>query len=216
MRSGTGSGLLLVPALAGLATAAVITLGEQDFTDGSFVGFDAFNTQSAGEPPPFESFRGSDAPGGTDFSASWTFAYPAQAVSGASITIGLLDGDPAAPGEQVAAFTMDGFDLTAQLNALLEADGGTQTRYDAYTLALPAGSLAALSDGSATFTLALQAPGLGGLPGGSSSTTVFNGAGLDFAALEIGVQAVPEPASLALLAGGLLALASTRRRRGPG
>ena len=198
--------LVLAAILAGMypasqANATILTLGEQDFANGSFTSLGVFNTAGAGEPAPFDLFRGND-PIGPNFSESWTFSYSPGAVTSASISIGIFDHDSFVAGNQVASFSVDGFDLTALLNALFEGSGGAQTEYNVYTLALPAGAFAALSDGSATFSLTLQ---------GSTSPPPFNGAGLDFSTLDI--SNVPEPGTLGLLGVAAAGFFSSRRWR---
>jgi len=205
-----------VAAFFGLAStsalATTITLGDQDFANGSLVnGAAAFAAPQAGEPAPIGVFIGSDF--GPSFSASWTFGYAPGSASSASITIGIFDHDSAAAGDQVAFFGVDGVDLTSGLNTLFESFGGTQAEDNVYTLALSGAALAALADGSATFTLTLKGPGLQGIPGACCSTTSGNGAGLDFTSLTVNRAAVPEPSSVALLGLGMLGFAFSRRRR---
>lgn len=183
-----------------------------DFTNGSIiVGVAGFNGPSAGEPAPFNAFRGSDLVNNDPFTASWTFTYGAlSSVASSSITLGIFDHDSQAPGSQVASFFVDGNDLTGLLDAAFEGSGGAQNEYNVYTIALPNSAFASLQDGSTTFSLTLQGPGLpSGLPG--------NGAGLDFSTLRIdaGAAEVPEPSSLLLTGLGVAGLAgfSLLRRR---
>ena len=194
--------VLLVIGPASLGTAVTVTLGEQDFTDGSFPEGEAgFDIPSSGEPAPFNELGGSDY--GPSFSESWTFNYTALEVTSATLTLGIFDHDSAAPGSQVASFTVDSIDITSLLDDLFESRGGSQIEYNVYSMSLPAATFSALSDGSATFALALQGPGL--QQGGT--TTSHNSAGLDFATLTV----VPEPATLLVL--GLGGLALLRKRR---
>ena len=198
-------GLVALLACAGRSGAQSVTLGNQDFSDGSFPDGTVYDNASLGEPAAFDGFLGHDI--FTPFSDSWTFTYPAPpAVTSASITLGLYDHDSAAPGVQVQSFTVDGNDLTALLNAALESAGGSQIEYNVYTINLPVAALPSLADGSATFALALQGQGLAGVPGEVGNLAPQNGAGLDFATLNM----VPEPSAAALLA--LASVAGMTRR----
>lgn len=191
------------------ASQEVKTLGNPNFTDGSFPdGANGFNTtSSASEPAPFDIFRGSDFD--TPFSENWTFTYGALPdISAASITLGIFDHDSQAPGSQISSFTVDGNNLTSILDTAFESFGGSQNEYNVYAVTLPELVFPDLEDGSATFSLILQAPGLQeGLELASG-----NGAGLDFATLSI--EAVPEPSSaLGLLAFGALGAVSVLKRK---
>ena len=177
------------------AGVIISTLGEQDFADGETVSAASFNAASIGEPSPFNGLNGSD-PRGPNFDASFThtFATPAS-VNSATITFGINDHDSEVVGSQLANFSFDGNDLTAELNDLFESRGGGASEYNVYTVALPTSSLGDLLDGSSTFSLTLQGPSTG-----SGGDFDFNGAGLDFATLTIetdSVNAVPEPTTLA-------------------
>jgi hypothetical protein len=202
--------------LSSLANADVIsqTLGGKSFMSGQKVGAGTFNTTNAGQPVPFNSFIGGD-PSGPNFSASWTFNYAAIAgtIIGATLEIGLLDGDSAAPGNQVASYTIGGVDLTSLLNAVMEADPGLNSVEYWDTVTLPSSAFSLLAGGSATVSLTLQGPGLGVL-----GQTMFNGAALDFATITIDTAAaVPGPIAGAGVPGLLFAGAGLlgwwRRRR---
>lgn len=206
--------LVLTAALAllaaGPAGAAMFMLGDQDFTDGQILtGTPQFDAASAGEPAPFDMFIGSDV--GADFSASFTFNFAADTYTAASLTFGIFDHDSAAAGDQVALFSLDGVDLTTELNALLNASGGANLEDNVYTIGLTGSALTAVQDGAATFMLTLQGPlpsPFAGLP-----DLQFNGAGLDFATLDVQAQpAVPEPSTWVLLTLGLAGIAWRRRR----
>jgi PEP-CTERM motif len=211
---------------AGAAGATVITLGDQDFASGSILvgGIAEFTGAQGGEPPPFGLFVGGDLPGPTqgNFSGAWTFNLVPGAIASASIAFGIYDYDSAASGNQLASFSVDGVDLTLALNALFEAPGiGEQSQYDIFMLTLPAGVLAALADGVATFSLSLQGPALCTITvvppvSGDCTPNVGNGAGLDFSTLTFNEapppNGAPEPATLALFLTGLAGIALSRRR----
>ena len=202
--------VLLICTIRPTATAGTIQLGIQNYSDGRLInGAAAWEAGSAADVAPFRTINGSDF--GTSFSASWTFEFAAETVAAASTTIGIFDHDSAAPGDQVASFTVDGFNLSTRLNGAFNSRGGTQNENNIYTIALPNAALGLLSDGIANFQLTLQGPGLQGVPGSCCDTTSGNAAGLDFVSLT--TSAVPEPTSLILFGGGLAALALMHRYR---
>ena len=179
------------------AQAVTLTLGKQHFVDGQKpVGPGTFDTVAAGEPAPFNAFIGSN-PTGPNFSATWTYTYTAPStISGATLTLGIVDGDSQAPQDTVASFTLDSIDLAAPLNTVFKGHGGSLGEYDVYTVALPSSTFSPLETGTATFSLSLQGPGLGIL-----GPTPFLGAGLDFSTLVL--NPVPEPATLPLFVTGV-------------
>ena len=188
---------VLIFARSNSAGAAVITqtLGHQAFPNGTKVALVPFATAHAGDPFPFDgTFFGSD-PSGPNFSASWTFSYGALSnITAATLSLGILDSDSAAPGNQVASFVLNGsIDLTAPLNVAFEANPSANSFVNDYSITLDASAFSQLGTGSATFALMLQGPGLGVL-----GQTMFNGAALDFSTITITTQSVPEPSSMVL------------------
>lgn len=182
-----------------------------------------------GEPAPFDQGYGVDLPplfgSGSNFEKSWThdFGPIVDPILSATITFGIIDHDSAAPGSQLALFTLDGNPRTVELDALFEAGGGSgDQEYNVYSLALPGSFFADLTDGLMMAQLNLDGPG--SVPtlfpiGGSNppTETATNGAFLIFSTLEIetDVLSVPEPGTLLLFStfGILLGAKSLRRRR---
>ena len=203
--------IVLLALLAGSQFAlanTIVTVGEQDFADGSTMNTGPFLAAGAGEPAPFDGvFVGSDV-SGPNFSASWTFSYGALAsVTGGSLTLGIYDHESAATGNQVASFTVNGIDLTSALNIQFESHGGGSKEDNIYTLTLPATTFSALGSGTVNISLSLAGPGLG-----LFGETPFNGAGLDFSTLDI-ATAVPEPLTSTLLLIGIPAILVAARRK---
>lgn len=209
--------VLAVVVLAGAADAraAVIvqqTLGDQDFANLAIVNSGVYLPAATGEPNPFNQIFGGDATDNGSF--SWTFSYGpiATPIGSARLLMALYETESAATGNQIASFTLNGVDLTAQMQALHEATPGTSSQIVHYELVLPSTVFAQLTTGTATFSIALQGPGLGIL-----GDTTFNGGGIDFSRLTIEDTAtppppVPEPATMLLVAAGLAAVARSRRR----
>ena len=224
-------------ALSTAAHATIITasLGNTSpgFNDGDTPTVPMVGAAQSGQPAPFNQGYGTDGLFGGNFAQSWTHAFAAIAdpIISASLTIGIYDHDSAASGSQLDLFTVDGNALTADLDSLFEAGGGsTDLEYNVYTIDL-AGLLGDLADGSVTIVLNLDGPGLVTplfpLPGPNPpEETASNGANLIFSTLTIETQngevAVPEPGtlSLSLLAFSMLlwrrrdyfALAAVRKR----
>ncbi len=200
------------------AVDTVVTDGHQDFfTNGETVGDGTFQTtkQNNGTvlSAPFDgNFIGAATVANDNFSASWTFNYAAigSAVSDGTFTLGILNGQGGEPGEQVAAFTLDGIDLTVALNTVFDNTGGLRGEYDIYTLTLPSTTFLALASGTVTVDLTLE----NGY--GVFGPTLSHGAALDFSSLDIATQSVvnpvPAPSTLMLLLGGVSAWFASRRK----
>jgi hypothetical protein len=218
--------LIALAALAGLlccvqpalATEIFATIGSPStFVAGSTVGAGTFNTNAvvAAQPAPFNHYIGSNT--SANFSATWMFTYSPLAgsdISGADLTIGIVDSPSPTNTDQVANLTLNGtMDLTALLNTEINTVGTGINRYEVDTINIPFADLASLGSGTATFALALEGPGHGVLPPG---TTPDLAAGLSFATLHIVAPesiVTPEPSTLTLLGVGLLALATLILRK---
>lgn len=230
------STLLAILAFASfqVASAATITssLGNtaSGLVDGSTpAGFMLGGIQS-GQPAPFNAACGSDAVG-PNCSASWSHVYGAIAdpILSASLSIGIVDHDSAAEGNQLASFSLDGSDFVTPMGALFEGSGGGDGEYNVYTLDLLGAGLstADLADG-----LLMVALGLGG-PGQTTCTlafacpeepvvpvvlaSLFNGANLIFSTLAIETRdgplpVIPIPAAAPLFASALVLFGLYRRR----
>ena len=198
---------LIILARSNTAGADVITetLGHMAFPDGTKVAIVPFAAAHVGDPFPFDgTFNGSD-PSGPNFSESWMFSYGALSnITAATLALGILDSDSAAPGNQVASLILNGsIDLTSPLNVAFEANPSPNSFVNDYTITLDGSTFSELATGTATFALTLQGPGLGVL-----GTTQFNGAALDFSTITITTQSIPEPTSLVLAALGFIGLAA--------
>jgi PEP-CTERM motif-containing protein len=181
------------------ATVITQTLGHMAFPDGTKVAIVPFAAAHVGDPFPFDgTFNGSD-PSGPNFSESWMFSYGALTnITAATLALGILDSDSAAPGNQVASFILNGnIDLSSPLNVAFEANPSPNSYVNDYTITLDGSTFSELATGTATFALTLQGPGLGVL-----GTTPSNGAALDFSTITITTQTIPEPTSLVLAALG--------------
>lgn len=185
------AGVVVITMSAGTALAATAVGGDQDFTDGTILSnFFAFDAASRGEAAPFDRFRGSDPgyagpiddePPTESFDEQFTLTLEPGSYASGDFTLGIYDHDSATPGSQLFYFGVDGVDLTTLLDQALESRGGTQAEYNVYTIALPAAALAEFADGAGTFRLALQGPTIAE----SGESLPYNGAGLDFARLDL-------------------------------
>jgi len=117
-----GSLVVLLLSLPALATSVTASIGTQHFTNNSFHLDNDY--AAAGGTSPFDNSQcGGDDDSSGNCSATWSFSMGAlNTVTGASFTIGLSSLDSIMSGNQLASFTIDGFDETSALNAAFEAN----------------------------------------------------------------------------------------------
>jgi hypothetical protein len=208
------------------ASSIAVTLGAPGagIASGDQLSIGQWNTAAPGVSD-LAAFQGFDNNVGPSLTTSFTFNYviPAgETIVSAAFTLGIYDHDSAAAGDQVASFMLDSSNLTSSLNIAFNSSGGSSvfippspnqtlvltSEYNVYTLGLL--SVSDLADGSLTASLQLK-NGFA-YPLGVPTNTLFNGAAIDFARLNIetrttGTPPVPEPASFALIVVGLGAIA---------
>lgn len=193
--------------------------------DGIYELADILAVQS-GQTAPFDAAIGNDLLG-PNFSAAWqhSFGPVTDTISSAIFAFGIYDHDSAASGDQVSAFTINGFDLTAELNGLMNAPAqGGDAQFDIFALDLSQTILDSLVGGTGDIALDLAGPGLVPtlFPLGSvnpPTESAFNGAYLIYSSLDITTEdappsTVPETPVYLLLFLGLAMLIVSRRRFG--
>ncbi len=194
------------------ANATVVTLGEQDFADGTTVALLDYNRAQSGESAPAGGrFRGRDVgPTNGNFNEGWVFDFAPETPTMASLTMGLYDHDcDGSACTVVDSFLIDGNDFTAALTAALRSTGTfVNQAYDVVTIDLSS-IVGDFADGVLEMSLRMR--------GGGILNELWNGIGIDFARLTTDVTQLPEPETLALFGLGLagLGLAARRHRRRP-
>lgn len=197
----------LLAVAGGAANATVVTLGEQDFTDGTTVALLDYNRAQSGESAPAGGrFRGRDVgPTNGNFDESWVFNFAPQSPTMASLTMGLYDHDCDGPAcTVVESFLIGGNDFTAALTEALRSTGTfVNQAYDVVTIDLSS-IVGDFADGALEMSLRMR--------GGGIFDELWNGIGIDFARLTIDVTQLPEPKTLALFGLGLAGLGLAMRR----
>ncbi len=204
-----------VGAARGAFIGASHLLGEQDFQDGDIPDPNSYLLANLGEESPFDRPWGFDTSElGNQFDVSFSFdLFGGQPRGGVEeetwfLTLGLFDHDSQAAGDQIAELSLNGLDMTVELNALSESYGGGDAQYNVYTVELP---FLPIEDGRSgrgypygMIDVRLRFAA-GGLFGGEPSPS--NGGAIDFARLW-----VPSPGGSALLAiVGVVVMARRRR-----
>lgn len=164
-----------------------------------------------GQPAPFDAGIGSELFGNAP-SVNWTFNYAAiiDPIVSATLSLAVADHDSSASGDQVEAFTLDGQDQTATLNALFEANGGSgDGEYNIYDIDLAA-LFTELADGVFSVDLDIGGNGLQtSILNGDVTETTSNGYHLIYSTLNITTQdpnPVPEPTTILLFSISLVGL----------
>ena len=180
------------------------------FTNMSSVPSGTYATDVAGQVAPFNAIIGSDS-NGPDFSATWTFNYGGPlgfSVGDATLTIGTWDFDTQnTSGSQIQTFTVNGIDLSSELNTIFDANRDTLNQeIMVYAVPLPATLFASIeSTGMVTVDLVLQ-NGYGTL-----GDTIYNGGGVYFSSID---AETPEPFTVGVTFAGLAMLGLIAWRRG--
>ncbi|UPW18652.1 PEP-CTERM sorting domain-containing protein [Agarivorans sp. TSD2052] len=205
-----------------IANAGVIDItlgnGSSGLVDDGIYSFapTIFPIQS-GQPAPFNEIFGHEIltnPANT----SWSFNYSAivDTIVSATFSFGIWDIDSASSGSQLDAFSLDGNNLTSELDTLFEAGGGSvDLQYDVYSFSLDNSFFADLSDGVFTANLDIGGSGLltNGITG-AISESANNNYGLIYSNLIINTEEtsppppnqVPEPSSIFLFIAAMLGL----------
>lgn len=212
--------------LSPIANAGVIDItlgnGSSGLVDEGIYAFatSIFPTQS-GQAAPFNAIIGHEIltnPANT----SWSFNYAAIAdtIVSATFSFGIWDIDSASSGSQLDAFSLDGNDLTSELDTRFEAGGGSlDLQYDVYSFDLDASFFADLSDGLFTADLDIGGTGLSTNALTAEVTESDNNRyGLIYSNLVINTEdssqppnPVPEPSSILLFVAALLGLKRYRQ-----
>ena len=181
--------------------SAVIFVGEQDGPGGIRVpDVDFYNSFQFNEDPDLHEFAGADF--GSNFSKSWHFDFANSGYSSAILSVGLYDYDCFLACDILEEFLLDGISFKPALRQQIQTRGQRiNGAYDVFSVDLTT-LLPHLRDGNLSVTLGLKAPSGGRAPN--------NGAGLDFASLDI---EVPTPGVLILFLSSLSLLWFSRRSK---
>ena len=192
-----------------------VEVGGTPAADGQVVASSAWTGST--DPLPFDVRSGFDD--NTNFSVAWsqTYTAPGGSVESATLLLGLYDVDSLAAGNQIGLLTLNGIDLTAILNAIVESKPYDSLTYGLYEIALPSTTYAALLGGNLSFQLNLTGPGRVG----DGMATTHNAGIIDFSRVTITTStgtapAVPEPGTWAMMLlgfGTVGTMARTRRRQ---
>jgi len=178
-----------------------------------------------GQEAPFGAIHGWEDLTDPD-NVNWLFNYGiiTDTIINASFSFGIFDHDSSASGSQLDAFSLGGIDLTANLDTMFEAGGGSvDLEYKVYNFNLGNSFFANLANG--LFSVDLNIGGNALVTNGSTQAVseVSNGNryGLIYSTLIIETQdfvepdpdPIPEPSTLTILALGFMGIGLRRFKK---
>ena len=135
---------------------------------------------------------------GPSFNANWThdgFGAIVETIDSAVLSFGLYEDDSGSAGSQVASAAFDGSNVTALVNAALEAKASPSFTYSVYSFNLASSFFPLIADGSFQVSLALQGPVTNiEIFTGDPVIANFNAAHLVFSELTITTESEPPSA----------------------
>lgn len=215
--------------IAPAANAGLITItlgnGEPIFSDSTPQILEILAAQT-GQTGVFNGVHGNSVNDDPDL-IGWLFnngGAITDTIISASISIGLWDIDSSAAGDQLEAFTLDGFNFNTILNTMFEDSGGTSyEEFNVFTIDFDSSFFTNLTDGLLDVGLDIGGVGIKS----DLSESPFNRYFLISSVLTIETEdftepdpdpepeptPVPEPSTLAIFALGMIGLASRRIKK---